>query len=309
MCLNFDDLFEYVSEIERSKYFKDWQGLSVQVTCSKSQINSSRNAQWIVHKAIIKKLEWWTENHRHIDENKFIHHIYVLIHENICSIFINTSGRSLHERAYRDSTGKAPIKENLAASLVQLTNRNFNDPLIDPCCWSGTILIEAALIARNIAPGIDRYFAFEKFETFDQETFEKLRKEATEWQYDKKYTLIWSDIDTEVLEYARENAKNAWVSDTITFIKDDLLNQSTTEYTYNETIIKRDNATLISNPPYGMRITTEHDDIHQHLNSIKSRKSTIISWYQEAPKYFSRKEWQRKKTKNWANEVTIFSKK
>ena len=120
---------------------------------------------------------------------------------------IDTSGSGLHKRGYRLAQGEAPMKETLAAALVRLTNWKGETPFIDPFCGSGTIAIEACLIAQNIAPGFNRSFASEEWDIIPEGLFEQLRQEADEAaDYDKEINLVASDIDPKMVEIAKANA-------------------------------------------------------------------------------------------------------
>lgn len=302
ICTNFDDLFDQTELIDRSKYIGSWQGISVKLHLRQSQIDSAKSWQSIIHKAILTKLTWSKSKERMIENDWHTHTIFVVINKDICSVYINTSGASLHERWYREHTGEAPIKENIAAALVQLANRKYSEPLFDPCCGSGTLCIEAAMIARNIAPGLDRYFAFEKFPSYKKEIFEEMRKKAESSTYEKKYTIIWSDIDEEMIKIAKINAKHAWVVDTIQFKYGDILDQEN-----REIHLAKQNHTIICNPPYWIRLSQENvSNIHHALSSTLSKKSVVITGYEWAKNIFSHSKRSQKKCKNWPEDVTIF---
>lgn len=128
----------------------------------------------------------------------------------MCSILLNTTGESLHKRGYKKATGEAPINEALAAGLLLLSGRKFSEPLYDFFCGSGTIVIEAALLAKNIAPGMFRKFAFQGFARYDQTTFDKEFESAkNKMMLTKEHSIIASDIDPTMISIAQENAKHA----------------------------------------------------------------------------------------------------
>ena len=169
--------------------------------------------------------------------------ILVYIQNNMCSILLNTTGESLHKRGYKKATGEAPINEALAAGLLLLSGRKFNEPLYDFFCGSGTIAIEAALLAKNIAPGLLRNFAFQQFPRYDQTLRDRAVQEAkSKMMLGKKHTIIASDIDPEMISIARENARNAGVEEYITFEVKDIKEYLTTHISLL--------GTLVSNPPY-----------------------------------------------------------
>ena len=302
ICTNFDDLFEMTQAIDRSMYVWAWQGISVKVHLRQSQIDSATSAQSIIHKSILTKLTWSKDAERMIEEWWHTQTIFIVINKNICSIYINTSWASLHERWYRENTWEAPVKENIAAALVQIANWNFKDPLMDPCCGSWTICIEAAMIARNIAPGLDRYFAFEKFPCFEKEIFEVHRSDAEKKIYEKTYTIIWSDIDEEMIAIAKKNAEHAWVANTISFKHWDILDQLE-----RETPLSQPSATIVSNPPYGLRMAWDTLwDIHQSLARVINKKTVILTGYAGAKQLFPYQEWSVKNLKNGSEEVKVY---
>ncbi len=176
----------------------------------------------------------------------------------MCSILLNTTGESLHKRGYKTFTGDAPINEALAAGLLLLSGRKFSEPLYDFFCGSGTIAIEAALLAKNIAPGSFRRFAFQQFARYDQTLFDKeLERAKQKVMLQKQHTIIASDIDPEMIRIAEENAKIAGVSDYITFETKDIK-----DYLDGTPL----DGCLVSNPPYGRRLNVF--DTEQLYHSI-----------------------------------------
>ena len=190
---DFNQLFDLVSTIDRKMYV---QGNPIIVTAitKQSLLTSTPTVQSIVKKAIVKKLlQRWSEGSmdsrsntwrgndvqgERIIEDAKLPPIEILIHiqNDMCSILLNTTGESLHKRGYKKATGEAPINEALAAWLLLLSWRKFSEPLYDFFCGSGTIVIEAALLAKNIAPGLHRNFAFESRDRYDKSILSNLKK-------------------------------------------------------------------------------------------------------------------------------------
>ncbi len=171
-----------------------------------------------------------------------------------CTLSFDSSGESLHKRGYRVGQTEAPLNEVLAAGIILKTGWRGDSDFVDPMCGSGTFLIEAALIGRNIAPGIYRKsFAFEKWKNFDPDLFEAIyNDESMEKDFD--YQIFGSDIDPKAVEIARANVKNAGLSDAIRIEKKDM--QSYEEAPFEKGI-------LITNPPYGERLKPESlDDLY-----------------------------------------------
>ncbi len=244
---DFNQLFDLVSTIDWKMYV---QGNPINVTAitKQSLLTSTPTIQSIVKKAIVKNIlngkEWQLPE----DHNKEPVEILVYIERDMCSILLNTTGESLHKRGYKKATGEAPINEALAAWLLLLSGRKFSEPLYDLFCGSGTIVIEAALLAKNIAPGCFRKFAFQHFTRYDQNLFAKeLESAKSKIMLNKQHTIIASDIDPEMISIAQENAKYAGVWDYISFETKNI-----SDYISSWELIW----TLVSNPPYGIRMNT-----------------------------------------------------
>lgn len=245
---SFDDIFDCVQSINRSDYIPPQSPIIVQVQSHSEKRTSAKTIQSISHKAIITSLTGDRNTNRTIDDQQTPIEVYIHIHDLQVSVYINTSGHSLHERGYRSGTGDAPLKENLAAAMILSSNWDFRLPLYDPFCGSGTILIEAAMIARNMAPGIRRSYIFQYFKNYDSIVREKLKEQAIAKQFTKSYVIVGSDTDTTVLEKAEYNAQAAGVADTIQREHKDFHDQ-----------VFQPNAHCLTNPPYGIRLQQDQD--------------------------------------------------
>lgn len=215
--------------------------------------------QSITKKAIVNTLTEGTGTH-HLYENRNSDeaHIQVFIIENIAYILLDITGNALHKRGWRTESGEAPIKESLAAAIVALSGWKFNETLVDPFCGSGTIAIEAALLARNIAPGLGRHFAIENFPFFNHEIFQNVRTEARHKKFgDKKYKIIARDLSEEVLQKAKNNAMRAGVEDTIIFEKADFFETKFNEKTW-----------IVTNPPYNVRLEIDDEVFYKNFAEI-----------------------------------------
>lgn len=300
-CIDFDKLFELVQTIDWNNYIEKGQNVVVNVHTKGSKLESSRTIQSITNKAIYKQISptgTWP-----MDPKKDVLEVFVMIFNDQASIFINSSGAPLHQRAYRGQTGEAPLKENLAAALVLLSNWKYNSPFWDPFCGSWTLGIEAAMLARNIAPGLKRTFAFQWWKDVDFTVFKELKTEAKGKQYkDKKYQILCSDIDENILKIAKINAENAGVLDTIVFSHHNIINP----------LLPYDlqPLTIVSNPPYGKRLTgSDLENIYTHLIShIKnSNWWWFITSYRECHN-MTPTTWRRKKLYNGADEIIFYFK-
>jgi putative N6-adenine-specific DNA methylase len=213
---SFDGLFACIESIDWSQWIPGNTPINVSATSIRSVLSHTPTLQSVTKKAIIRRLsngddEW--------HENMFNQpiEIFILVVADEVHILVNTSGPALHKRGYRSQTGEAPIKESLAAAMVLLSGWKYKTPLYDPMCGSGTILIEAAMIARNIAPGLQRSFDYLQFPWGSSELHEETVRAAKAKIFDQSYALFGSDIDPAMLHIARENARQAGVADTITF--------------------------------------------------------------------------------------------
>ncbi len=198
-----------------------------------------------------------------------------MIRENHALILLNSSGEALHKRGYRREAGDAPIKETLAAALIMISNWRYKSNFLDPFCGSGTIAIEAALLARNIAPGLKRSFAFEDWTWYDKAHKQNTVQEAMAKIYPTgDYHIEASDIDPDMVDIAEENARRAGIPNDITF-------RSCSVKDYTDTPLS---GCLVTNPPYGLRLNDQDlVPLYESLTKIfKTNKGLaggiITSW-------------------------------
>jgi putative N6-adenine-specific DNA methylase len=240
---NFDQLFDKTAEVNWSEFLPENAKMHVNGKSIKSKLFSVPDCQAIVKKAIIENMKkkykksWFSEDGP-------VYKIEIGLLKDIATLTIDTTGPSLHKRGYREDAGEAPIKETLAAALVILSKWEPSRVLADPFCGSGTIPIEAAMIARNIAPGLKRNFTAEDWNWIPAKVWKTVREEAKAKIKDLDFRILASDIDGWVLKKARENAKNAGVEDNIAFQK----------LAMEEFASRKKYGCMISNPPYGERI-------------------------------------------------------
>ncbi|WP_374352319.1 class I SAM-dependent RNA methyltransferase [Chitinimonas sp.] len=170
---------------------------------------------------------------------------HAFLTERMLTIYMDTSGEALFKRGYRKETGDAPLRENLAAGILRLTGWKVDEPLLDPMCGSGTFLIEAAMMARNIAPGRSRTFAFERFSRFDAAMWADIKAKVLAQEQPSAITYIYGSDDTPaVLDAARANLAAAGVADAVVLEEADALDRPA----------PAEAGVLICNPPYGIRL-------------------------------------------------------
>lgn len=261
----FDELFAVVEAISWWDFLPAGIAIVTEATAIKSTLSHTPSIQSITKKAIVKRLTEGTGTHRlYEDRTGDEAHIQVFIIENVAYILLDITGNALHKRGWRTESGEAPIKETLAAAIVVLSSWNFREKFLDPFCGSGTIAIEAALLARNIAPGIGRHFAIENFKIFDKNIFDEVRRKAREKSFQNgKYQIFASDLDEISLQKAKNNAMRAGVETDIIFEKSDFFQTNFDEKTW-----------IVTNPPYNVRL--EIDDENFYKNFAETFKNENI---------------------------------
>lgn len=263
---SFEELFQGTKKVEWSKIIPIDGVMHVVGKSIKSTLYSVPDCQSIVKKAIVKSM---SESYgvEQFSESGPVYKIEVSILKDVVTLTIDTTGPGLHKRGYRELAGAAPLKETLAASMLLISRWNDEFELIDPFCGSGTILIEAAMIAQNIAPGVNRSFVCETWPSISKDVFESVREGARRSEKHKDISIIGYDIDYRVLKVAMENAKKAGVDKYIKFQKRDFMEFSTS----------RKHGFIVSNPPYGERIGEEKTLplIYKHMGNMKKK---LESW-------------------------------
>ena len=244
----FEELFQGVFALDWENYLPLGAKFPIsKAKCVKSKLHNEPSVQAISKKAIVKKLQKYYARPEGVPlmENGPEFKIEVSILKDMATIMIDTTGSSLFKRGYRIDKGGAPIKENMAAAILFLSNWYPDKPLIDPTCGSGTFCIEAALIGKNIAPGLYRSFAFEDWTWVEKDQVQKARAEArAQMKQDVQLDISGSDLDARMIEIAKNNAEEAGVADSILFKQMRLQDLHTDKI----------NGVIISNPPYGERL-------------------------------------------------------
>lgn len=277
---DFDELFERVKAISWPDFLDKQSNFIVNARTHKSKLFSIRTIQSVTEKAIIDSMRKKYKIN-HFEKSGHRVQIEVMLKNDIASVVIDTSGEGLHKRGYREDTVKAPLRENLAAALVDLSFYNADRFLFDGFCGSGTILIEAARKARNIAPGIDRNFDYEDFIFIDKDHHKNAKKEALSViDYDKKLNLLGSDISGRAISLAKNNAINAGVEEDISFLTRDISNVA----------LKDDYGIIITNPPYGERLSrVDTDEIYQKVNDKFKDMDTWSCYFITSDERFDQK--------------------
>ncbi|MFQ8696780.1 MAG: THUMP domain-containing class I SAM-dependent RNA methyltransferase [Peptoniphilus harei] len=289
----FEELFDKVFEIRWWDYIAEEDQFIIQGRSRKSKLFSISDCQRITEKAIIEKLKmkykvsWFEKSGPRVK-------IEVSLLNDIAEITMDTSGDGLHKRGYREVNYKAPLSETIAASLVKLTFWNKDRILADPFCGSGTIPIEAAMIEKNIAPGLMRDFDFVNFKFFDEEIFKEEKKKCySEIKYDEKLEILASDVSHKAIQIARANAEILGLDEDISFFQKDI----------RDLDLPDDYGIIITNPPYGERIGKEDvDELNKELGelarSLKTWSYYIITANENFEKNFGKKSDRNRKLYN-----------
>ncbi|MED4887511.1 class I SAM-dependent RNA methyltransferase [Lysinibacillus sp. FSL R7-0073] len=242
---SFEQLFESVKDLPWEKYLPVDAAFPVSGKSVKSKLYSVPDCQAITKKAIVERMKQHYKRLGFLDESGATYKIEVSILKDVATLTIDTSGAGLHKRGYRQAQGEAPLKETLAAALIQVSKWNPNRPFVDPFCGSGTITLEAAMFGQNIAPGYNREFISEDWPWMKAQIWDAVRDEAESLaNYDQPLEIVGSDIDHRMVSIAQENATEAGFGELITF-KQMQARDFTTQLT---------DGVMIGNPPYGERI-------------------------------------------------------
>lgn len=290
---SFEELFDGIYELPWNDILDEDSNFIVEGRSHKSKLFSISDCQRTTEKAIIKKLQMKHDISR-FTKSSHRHRLEISLLNDIASITLDTSGDSLHKRGYRDKQGAAPLKETMAAALVKLSFYNKDRPFFDPFCGSGTIPIEALLIARNIAPGLDRDFDSMNFKFMDADLFKKARLEAMEKiDYKSKVYIDASDISHKSIAIAKHNLENLGLSDDIRFFVKD----------FRDVDIKNNYGVMITNPPYGKRLEEDnlrslYSDFGKKIKNLDTWSIYVLTSYEDIERDFSRKADKNRKLYN-----------
>ncbi|QMT16153.1 class I SAM-dependent RNA methyltransferase [Planococcus maritimus] len=264
----FDELFEQTKAIEWEKYLPVDAEFPVQGKSVKSKLHSVPTCQSIVKKAIVERMKKAYHRNAFLDESGPRFKIEVSILKDKVQLSIDTSGAGLHKRGYRVGQGEAPLKETLAAALIKLSRWSPDRPFIDPFCGSGTIVIEAAMIGQNIAPGYNREFDSEQWPWIGSKIWDEVRAEAEEQaDYDQPLNILGTDIDHRMIQIAEENVIEAGFAGLVR-----LQQRQVTDFTTTE-----ENGVVVGNPPYGERIG-EIEVIEEMIGDMGQMFSKYPTW-------------------------------
>jgi putative N6-adenine-specific DNA methylase len=250
-CQDAEDLYRGIQSLDWSTYLTPDLTLAVSSTGKTTHLNHTHFTALQVKKAIVDQQQERLGDRSNVEIQEPDVQINVHLHRDLCTVSLDSSGPSLHRRGYRPAVGTAPLKESLAAALIQLSGWQPEQPFYDPLCGSGTLPLEASLKALNVAPGLFRErFGFETWPDFDLPLLEQLIIEAEDSQRQALSAPIWgSDRDATVIEQAIANAEHCGVAEQVWLSQIDLA----------DVVAPADRGVLICNPPYGERLGQAED--------------------------------------------------
>ena len=245
-ALSADDVYEGVKDIDWSEYIGSDKTFAVDSVVFSEEFRHSKFVAYKVKDAIVDQFREKTGQRPNISISNPDIRLHIHIADDQCTLCLDSSGESLHRRGYRQESVEAPLNEVLAAGMILMTGWHGETDFIDPMCGSGTLLIEAALIAHNMAPGLFRKeFAFEKWPDFDRDLFDEIYNDDSQ-EREFNHHIYGYDVDIKAVNTARLNVKAAGLSSDITVEEQDFKNFTQPK---NKSI-------MVTNPPYGERIST-----------------------------------------------------
>lgn len=298
----FDALFEGTRALPWEEFIPLDGEFPVKGHCLDSQLHSVPACQAMVKKAAAARLGQAYGLER-LPETGVRYQIQFALRKDLAHLYLDTSGPGLYKRGYRAAGVEAPLRETLAAAMVQLSRYRGRDPFCDPFCGSGTIVIEAALIAKNRAPGLNRSFAAQKWKNIPSEFWMAGADEAMDKEFDGAYDLWGGDIDPRAVSLARHNAELADVEDLVRFEVSDAM-RFCRESPYGR---------VVTNPPYGERLMErrEAEELYRGFGrAVKALppgwKVSVLSSHTEFERTFGRQADKKRKLYNGMLKCDLF---
>ena len=298
----FDELFDGVYSIHWEELLPADAAFPVTGSSLNSQLSSVPACQSIIKKAIVERLKA-AYGLEQFPETGVKYQVRFSIFKDEAAICLDTSGEGLYKRGYRAVGVEAPLRETLAAALVTLSRYRGRDPFCDPFCGSGTIPIEAALIAKNRAPGLDRRFDAQRWEFLPGQVWMDAADEAQDKEFHGQYDIWGGDIDPRAVDIARDNARKAGVDDCIRFeVADAAKFRRDSQY-----------GQLVTNPPYGERLLErqEAEELYRMLGKVwktlpEGWRTLVLSSHTEFERAFGRPADKKRKLYNGMIKCDVF---
>tara|TARA_B100002052_G_scaffold43020_1_gene35402 strand:+ start:1563 stop:2741 length:1179 start_codon:yes stop_codon:yes gene_type:complete len=266
---NDQELYKKLKEIEWFKIFKLNNTFSTSATTNSDTFSHSKFASLLLKDAIVDKFREKYNKRPNVDTKEADIQINLHIAKNTCTVSLDSSGISLHKRGYKLNSLEAPINEVLAAGLILLSDWDKKKDFHDPMCGSGTILIEAALIAQNIPANIFRKkFSFQKWKDFDSNLWEKIKEVSLNKEINFNGKISGSDISNKAINICKKNINNALMNNTIKAFQSDFFSTKIKEGTF-----------VLFNPPYGERLQLKNADFYKNTgNTLKHSYEGCNVW-------------------------------
>ena len=240
-----DDLYQAAYKLNWPNWFDVRHDFMVKVTGVKCPLKSLEFATLRIKDAVCDKFRQVVDSRPYIDTKTPAVRIHAYLTADSYVYYVDTSGDALYQRGNRKASIEAPLRENLAAGILQLSGWQAGQPLLDPMCGSGTFLLEAAMMALDIAPGLRRDFGFEKLKNFESDTWKKIKNTALKNAKPVTFQKIYgSDSDLRAVRVAKQNLTEAGLNDAVQLAQTNI----------TEVIPPADSGVLVANPPYGVRI-------------------------------------------------------
>lgn len=290
---SFEELFNGVEALPLEEYIGKFDAFPNKGSSLKSQLHSIPDCQRIIKKACVKRLSK-VYGIEHFEETGARHQIqFTILKDEVC-IYLDTSGVGLHKRGYRRNSNAAPIKETLAAGIIDFGRVRADSIVCDPMCGSGTFLIESAFKALNVAPGLRRTFAAQQWEQIPEKVWQEARAEAMDMiNRQGSFRAFGFDIDDVAVELSRDNAKKAGVGSKIEVRQQDI-----------GKFVQPEKCITFCNPPYGERLLEikEAEELYKRLGErlqpSREKPCYIISPHEEFEKFFGKKADKKRKLYN-----------
>ena len=298
---SFEELFQGVKALPLEDFIPKTGRFPVKGHCLDSQLHSVPDCQAIVKKAAVERLgvryglNW-------LPETGELYQLQFAIRKDEAEIFLDTSGAGLHKRGYRAVGNDAPLRETLAAAMVELARYRGRDYFWDPFCGSGTIVIEAALIARNRAPGLLRSFSAQSWSCVPAQVWDRVRAEAKDTEFRGEYRILGSDNDPKSVSIAMSNAKKAGVGNLIRFEEADATKRD----------LPAEGGVIVCNPPYGERMMEQrsaqrlYQAFGKHIRYADGWKKYIITSEPEFEHYFGARADKKRKLYNGMIQCCLY---
>lgn len=298
---SFDALFEGTKALPWERFLPKDAAFPVTGYSLNSKLASVPDCQKIIKKAIVERLkgkyrlQWFPETGETVQ-------IRFSLMKDRASLCLDTSGEGLHKRGYRPAHNAAPLRETLAAAMVNLARYRGKGDFVDPFCGSGTIPIEAALIAKNRAPGIDRHFAAMDWSVLDPKIWEQAKEAVRAREFHGTYSILGTDNDPKAIAIARKNAERAGVDDIVRFEVADAMNFDR----------MTERGVIVTNPPYGERILEKQEaealytGFGKALERCPGWQLYLLSSHTEFERSFGRKADKKRKLYNGMIKCDLF---